>query len=74
MARVARLAALSVFDIDGAPLERGFAGDAGAPVAVGARLSQDDSAAKLVLDLSQRSTSAPTPWPRRIALSSTCRR
>ena len=53
MARVARVAALSVFTLIGAPFQRGFAGDAGVPVAVGARLSQDDSAAKLVFDLSQ---------------------
>ncbi len=37
----------------GMPLQSGFAGDAGAPVAVGVRLSQDESAAKLVFDLSR---------------------
>ena len=36
-----------------APLQRGFAMDAGLPVAVGVRVSQDPSAAKLVFDLSR---------------------
>ncbi len=53
MARIARVAALSVFTLIGAPFQCSFAGDAGVPVAVGARLSQDASAAKLVFDLSQ---------------------
>jgi N-acetylmuramoyl-L-alanine amidase len=38
----------------GASPERGFAGDAAAPVAVGVRLSQDENGAKLVFDLSRR--------------------
>ena len=53
MARMGRLAALAVFTLMAAPFQRGFAGDAGVPVAVGARLSQDESAAKLVFDLSR---------------------
>ncbi len=53
MARMGRLAALAVFALIGAPLQRGFAGEASAPVAVGARLSQDENAAKLVFDLSR---------------------
>ncbi len=48
-----RWAALAVFMLMGATLQRGFAGEASAPVAVGARLSQDDSAAELVFDLSR---------------------
>jgi N-acetylmuramoyl-L-alanine amidase len=53
MARMGRLAALAVFTLIGASLQRGVAGDAGAPVAVSARLSQDESTAKLVFDLSR---------------------
>ncbi|MGH6797252.1 MAG: N-acetylmuramoyl-L-alanine amidase [Roseiarcus sp.] len=48
-----RLAALAVFTLMAPPLQRGFAGEAGAPVAVGVRLSQDETAAKLVFDLSR---------------------
>ena len=53
MARMARLAALAVLILMGMSLQSGFAGDAGAPVAVGVRLSQDETAAKLVFDLSR---------------------
>ena len=53
MARMGRLAALAVFTLMAAPLQRGFAGEASAPVAVGVRLSQDENAAKLVFDLSR---------------------
>ena len=48
-----RLAALAFLTLLGVPLRCGFAGEAGAPVAVGVRLSQDESAAKLVFDLSR---------------------
>lgn len=51
MARLGRLAALAVFALAASP-HRGL-GDVGAPVAVGVRLSQDESAARLVLDLSR---------------------
>ena len=51
MARLGRLAALAVFALMASP-HRGL-GDDGAPVAVGVRLSQDDSAARLVFDLSR---------------------
>ena len=47
------LAAFALFMLMGALLQRGFAGDRAAPVAVGVRLSQDESAAKLVFDLSR---------------------
>lgn len=53
MARMGRLAALAVFTLAAAPLQPGLAADAGAPVAVGVRLSQDENAAKLVFDLSR---------------------
>ena len=52
MARMGRLAALAVFALMASP-QFGLAKDIGAPVAVGARLSQDESAAKLVFDLSR---------------------
>lgn len=51
MARWGPLAALAAFALMASP-HRGFA-DAGAPVAVGVRLSQDESAARLVFDLSR---------------------
>jgi N-acetylmuramoyl-L-alanine amidase len=47
-----RLAALAVLALAAGP-RCGFAADAGAPVAVGVRLSQDENAAKLVFDLSR---------------------
>jgi N-acetylmuramoyl-L-alanine amidase len=53
MARMGRLAAFAVFMLMGALLQRGFAGEPAPPVAVGVRLSQDASAAKLVFDLSR---------------------
>jgi N-acetylmuramoyl-L-alanine amidase len=53
MARKGRLAALALLALLGAPFKLGFAGEAGAPVAVGVRLSQDENAAKLVFDLSR---------------------
>ena len=48
-----RLAALAALTLMAAPLQRGFAMDAGLPVAVGVRVSQDPSGAKLVFDLSR---------------------
>jgi N-acetylmuramoyl-L-alanine amidase len=51
MARVGRLAALALFVLAASP-DPGF-GETGAPVAVGVRLSQDESAARLVFDLSR---------------------
>jgi N-acetylmuramoyl-L-alanine amidase len=53
MARLGRLAALASLTLLAAPLERVFAVEAGAPVAVAARLSQNQAGAKLVLDLSR---------------------
>jgi N-acetylmuramoyl-L-alanine amidase len=53
MARKARLAALAAAVLVAAPAQRALAGDAGAPVAVAARLSQDQGGAKLVFDLSR---------------------
>ena len=53
MARMGRLAALAALTLMAAPLERAFAVDSGVPVAVAARLSQDQGRAKLVFDLSR---------------------
>ncbi len=53
MARMGWLAALAALAFTAAPIERGFATDAGPPVAVGVRVSQDSEAAKLVFDLSR---------------------
>ncbi|MGC2784604.1 MAG: N-acetylmuramoyl-L-alanine amidase [Roseiarcus sp.] len=48
-----RLAALAIFTLMGVPRQGGLAKEAGAPVAVGVRLSQDENTAKLVFDLSR---------------------
>src|SRR5271157_2332271 len=53
MARMGWLAALAALAFIAAPLQRGVATDAGRPVAVGVRVSQDSGAAKLVFDLSR---------------------
>jgi N-acetylmuramoyl-L-alanine amidase len=53
MARKGRLATLAALMLVAAALQRAFAADAGAPVAVAARLSQDQGGAKLVFDLSR---------------------
>src|SRR5208337_5615403 len=53
MARVGRLAALAALTLMAAPLQRAFAVEAAVPVAVAARLSQDQGGAKLVFDLSR---------------------
>jgi N-acetylmuramoyl-L-alanine amidase len=59
MGRIGRLTAFTIYALTAAPLQFGFAGETSAPVAVGARLSQDESAANLVFDLS-RSVDATT--------------
>jgi N-acetylmuramoyl-L-alanine amidase len=48
-----RLAALAIFTLMGALLQGSLADEAGAPVAVGVRLSQDQNTARLVFDLSR---------------------
>ena len=53
MARKGPLAAFAAFVLASGPVERAFAVDAGAPVAVAARLSQDQGGATLVFDLSR---------------------
>lgn len=53
MARLGRLTALAALTLMSAPLERAFAVEAGAPVAVAARLTQDQGGARLVFDLSR---------------------
>ncbi len=53
MARIGPLAAFAIFALVSAPLQCGYADEASAPVAVGARLSQDENAANLVFDLSR---------------------
>jgi N-acetylmuramoyl-L-alanine amidase len=53
MARLGRLAAVAALTLMAAPLQRALAVEAGVPVAVAARLSQDQGAAKLVFDLSR---------------------
>jgi N-acetylmuramoyl-L-alanine amidase len=54
MARMGRPAALAVVTLMAAPLQSGFAGEAAPPVAVGARLLEDENTAKLVFDLSRQ--------------------
>jgi N-acetylmuramoyl-L-alanine amidase len=53
MARLGRLPALAAITLIAASLQRAFAVEAGAPVAVAARLSQDQGGAQLVFDLSR---------------------
>ena len=53
MARIGWLAVLAALAFIATPLQRGFATDAGRPVAVGVRVSQDSGAAKLVFDISR---------------------
>ena len=53
MTRTGQLAVLAVFTLIASPLQCGFAGEADPPVAVGARLLQDEKTAKLVFDLSR---------------------
>jgi N-acetylmuramoyl-L-alanine amidase len=70
MARIGRLAAFAIFALTAAPLQRGFAGEASAPVAVGARLSQNENAANLVFDLSRSvdATASALALPDRIVV------
>jgi N-acetylmuramoyl-L-alanine amidase len=70
MARVGRLAAFAIFALMAALVQRGFAGGATAPVAVGARLSQDENAASLVFDLSRSvdATASALALPDRIVV------
>jgi N-acetylmuramoyl-L-alanine amidase len=65
-----QLAVLAVFTLIAAPLQSGFAGEAGPPVAVGARLSQDENVAKLVFDLSRQvdATASALASPDRIVV------
>jgi N-acetylmuramoyl-L-alanine amidase len=53
MARMGRLAALAALALMAAPLQLGLAMDAAPPVAVGVRVTQDSSVARLVFDLSR---------------------
>jgi N-acetylmuramoyl-L-alanine amidase len=53
MARIGLLAAFAIFALIGALPQRVSAGEATPPVAVGARLSQNENAANLVFDLSR---------------------
>jgi N-acetylmuramoyl-L-alanine amidase len=53
MARLGRLTALAALTLMSAALARAFAVEAGAPVAVAARFTQDQGGAKLVFDLSR---------------------
>ena len=73
MARLGRLTALAALTLTAALLERAFAVEAGAPVAVAARLTQD-GAPSSCSTFRGRSTRARPPWPRPSASSSTCRR
>ena len=54
MARRGGLAAFAAITLLGTPIQNGLAGEVSAPVAVGARLSQDENEAKLVFDLSRQ--------------------
>ena len=70
MARVGRLAAFGIFALMAALVQRGFAGGATAPVAVSARLSQDENAASLVFELSRSvdATASALALPDRIVV------
>ena len=70
MARVGRLEAFAIFALMAAPVQRGFAGGATAPVAVSARLSQDENAASLVFELSRSvdATASALALPDRIVV------
>jgi N-acetylmuramoyl-L-alanine amidase len=70
MARVGRLAAFAIFALMAALVQRGFAGGATAPVAVSARLSQDENAASLVFELSRSvdATASALALPDRIVV------
>src|SRR5260370_4908436 len=70
MARVGQLAAFAIFALMAALVQRGFAGEATAPVAVSARLSQDGNAASLVFELSRSvdATASALALPDRIVV------
>ena len=70
MARVGRLAAFAIFALMAALVQRGFAGGVTAPVAVSARLSQDENAATLVFELSRSvdATASALALPDRIVV------
>jgi N-acetylmuramoyl-L-alanine amidase len=70
MARVGRLAAFAIFALTAALVQRGFAGGATTPVAVSARLSQDENAASLVFELSRSvdATASALALPDRIVV------
>src|SRR3984885_1288722 len=70
MGRVGRLAAFAIFALMAALVQRGFAGGATTPVAVSARLSQDENAANLVFDLSRSvdATASALALPDRIVV------
>ncbi len=70
MARFGRLTALVALTLLMAPLERAFAVETGAPVAVAARLTQDQGGAKLVFDLSRtvEATASALTSPERIVI------
>ncbi len=53
MARLGRWTALAVLTLLAVPLERALASETGVPVAVAARLTQDQGGARLVFDLSR---------------------
>jgi N-acetylmuramoyl-L-alanine amidase len=70
MARVGRLAVFAIFALMAALVQRGFAGGVTAPVAVSARLSQDENAATLVFELSRSvdATASALALPDRIVV------
>ncbi|HEX9167500.1 MAG TPA: N-acetylmuramoyl-L-alanine amidase [Roseiarcus sp.] len=70
MARLGRFVALAALTFMTAPLQRAFAVEAGAPVAVAARLSQDQGGATLVFDLSRTvdATASALASPDRIVI------
>ena len=70
MAREGRLAALVALGLTASPIQRAVAVDAGAPVAVAARLSQDRGGARLVFDLSRTvaATASAMAAPDRIVI------
>src|SRR5215472_12188356 len=70
MARFERLVALAALTLMAAPLQRAFAVEPRAPVAVAVRLSQDQGEAKLVFDLSRAvdATASALASPDRIVI------
>jgi N-acetylmuramoyl-L-alanine amidase len=70
MARIGRLAAFGIFALISAPIQGGLASEASTPVAVAARLSQDENTATLVFDLSRsvEATASVLSSPDRIVI------